>query len=73
MSVKADSVTRFAKDAIQMEFRGKVFEGQGIQTAEVRVDDRGVIRVWIEVPEHWTTCHAISERNQRAIRRAAQK
>lgn len=71
MSIKADSVTRFAEDAIQMEFRGEVFSGQGIQTVDVRVDDEGVIRVWDAVADYWTTCHSITERNQRAIRQAA--
>ncbi len=71
MSIKADSITRFAADAIQMEFRGKVFSGRGIETVEVRVDDEGIVRVWDEVAGHWTSCHSISERNLREIRRAA--
>ena len=73
MSVKADSVTRFAEDAIQMGFRGKVFAGRGVQTADVRVDDKKAVRVWDEVAGHWTTCHSISERNLREIRKAAQQ
>lgn len=71
MSVKTDSVTRFADDAIQMEFRGKVFTGGGIETVDVRVDDEGTIRVWDEIAQHWTLCHSISVRNQRQIRNAA--
>ena len=71
MAIKRDSVTRFADDATQMEFRGKVFSGQGIRTADVQVDDNDTIRVWDDVAEHWTTCHSISARNQREIVRAA--
>ena len=70
MSVVKDSVTRFAADVVEMEYRGRVF-GRRIQTADVRVDDQGALRVWDEVAGHWTRCHSITERGQRAIRRAA--
>ncbi len=71
MSVKADSVTRFAEDVAQMEFRGRVFSGHGIETTDVRVDNCGNVRAWDDIAGHWTTCHSITARNQRAIRRAA--
>lgn len=73
MSIKADSVTQFATDAVQMEFRGKVFAGRGIETVDVRVDDEDVVRVWDEIAGHWTTCHSISDRNLRAIQTAAKR
>ena len=71
MSIKADSVTRFAENMVQMEFRGKVFHRCGIETANVRVDDSGAVLVWDDIANHWTTCHSISDRNLREIRRAA--
>jgi len=73
MAIKMDSVTKYAEDATQMEFRGKVFSGQGVQIADVRVDEDGTVRVWDDVAGHWTTCHSISARNLRAIRRAAKQ
>ena len=68
MSVKRDSVTRFAQDVVQMEFRGKVFSTRGVETVDVRVDDAGTVRVWDDIAGHWTTCHSISSRNLRVIR-----
>lgn len=71
MSVTKNSVTRYADGCVQMGFRGRVFSGQGIQTVDVWVDDSGVVRVYDDVAEHWTTCHSISPRNLREIRQAA--
>ncbi len=70
MAVKAGSVNRVDEE-LRMEFRGKVFAAQGIESVELRVDDDGAIRVWDCAADHWTTCHSISDRNCRAIRRAA--
>ena len=71
MNVKMDSVTRFADDAIQMEFRGHVFAGRSIETVDVRVDDEGTVRVWDEIAGCWTCCHSLSQQDQHAIRLAA--
>ena len=71
MTIKAGSVTKMASDVTQMQFRGRVFAGRGIETVDVRVDDRGDVTAWDDVAEHYTRCHALSQRNLRAIRRAA--
>jgi hypothetical protein len=73
MVIKRDSVTRFAADVTQMEFRGKVFANRGVETVDARVDEHGTVRVWDEVAGHWTTCHSISQCNQRAIVAAARE
>ena len=71
MSIKQESVTQYFTDRVVMEFRGKVWDGQPIQSVEVLVDEDGTVRAWDGVAGHWTTCHSITDRNQSAIRKAA--
>ena len=73
MAINSDSVTRYSADATVMEFRGRIFSGHGIETGEVMVDDDGTVRAWDKLAAHYTTCHSISDRNQRAMRRVAKR
>jgi len=71
MTVKTESITAFAADHIQMEYRGRVF-GRRVSTEDVAVDpSTGTIRAYDDVAGHWTTCHNITDRGRREILRAA--
>jgi hypothetical protein len=51
--------------------RAKAFSGQGVRTHRVSVDSDGTVRVYDNVAKHYTTCHALTERQQERIRREA--
>jgi hypothetical protein len=71
MSIITDSVTAHFSDHTQMGYRGRVF-GQRITTEDVAVDPTdGTVRAWDDVAGYWTTCHSITDRGIRSIRRAA--
>ena len=70
MSIIANSITRFADDHVQMGYRGRVF-GRRVSTEDVAVDPAtGVVRAYDDVAGHWTTCHSITDRGLREIRRS---
>jgi hypothetical protein len=51
-----------------MTIRCKAFDGEGVRTNRVMVDDDGTVRVYDSVAGYYTTCHSLSERTMRRIR-----
>jgi hypothetical protein len=62
-----------ANNGVDQEFsiRCKAFSGEGVRLNRVLVEGgaNGSISVWDSVAGHYTTCHSLSERAQKRIRK----
>lgn len=56
---------------IQFTSRCKAFSGEPMQIYRICVDSDGTVSVWDSVAGHYTTCHALSERQQQRLRKIA--
>lgn len=61
-----------ANTSREFTVRARAFSSEGVREHRVQVDSRGVIRVWDSVAGHYTSCHSLSQRVQRRIRKLAQ-
>jgi hypothetical protein len=55
----------------QIEVRAKFFTRSKVETRKVIVEADGTIRVWDEIANIFTICHALSKSEQRRIVRLA--
>ncbi len=58
---------------VELEMRIKAFTGEGVRLNKILVEAgrKGAVLVWDSVAGHYTTCHCLSERTQKRIRREA--
>ena len=54
---------------MEIRTRAKAFSRRGIEHIRCQVDDDGTVRVWDSVAGYYTSCHSLSESEQRRIRR----